>query len=231
MAEQYAGPLSWLLRLGDRRLRTTLFPLKYSWFGIQARHIPDLIRMALDEDLVQDEEKPEAYAGIHAWRALGELRAAEAVDPLSGLLKYADEPYNSDWVLEDLPRALGQIGPAAIPILCAYGQNPAHGLWARTAALRALVHVAENYPEQQQEIVIRVQEGLAQADGEEMLAPWEDALIDLGVEIDRPDRGVQALLPPLHWTTAETTAPDGFSHARPKGKKKRTRRKSRRPHG
>ncbi|MEW5869531.1 MAG: hypothetical protein AB1894_09675 [Chloroflexota bacterium] len=138
MADKYTGALVWLLHMGDKGLRTNLLPLKYSLFGIQSKHIPDLIRMALDEELVQDADKPQAYAGIHAWRALGELQAAEAVEPLIGLLKYADEPYHSDWILEDLPRTLGKIGPTAIPVLWSYGNNPSLWGFFRQSALTLL---------------------------------------------------------------------------------------------
>jgi hypothetical protein len=197
MAEKYTGPVSGLLKLGKLGLRNSMLKVNYRLFWIRPKHIPDLIRLAVDEDLYLNGKPSEACACIHAWRALGDLHAAEAVAPLTRLLYLADAPYHNDWVLEDLPRTFGRIGPAAIPVLLAYGRDPAHGIWARMAAIQGLVHVAKNYPEQHAEIVRLVREELAKPRNKKNAAPWEDALIDLGVEEDRPNKGVQALRNPL----------------------------------
>jgi hypothetical protein len=51
--------------------------------------VPELIRMALDEDLHwADTESAEVWAPLHAWRTLAQLRAEAAVEPLIGLLYF-----------------------------------------------------------------------------------------------------------------------------------------------
>src|SRR5579864_7878643 len=50
---------------------------------------------------------------VHAWRALGQLRAVEAVEPL---LELFDRLEDDDWVHEELPAVFGLIGPARICI-------------------------------------------------------------------------------------------------------------------
>jgi hypothetical protein len=71
--------------------------------------------MVLDEPVYEgDGSKPELYASIHAWRALGQLKDARAIEPLIALVERSDD---DDWVWEDLPVVLRMIGPAAIPAL------------------------------------------------------------------------------------------------------------------
>ena len=108
--------------------------------------------MALDEDLWMDSESTEIWAGIHAWRALGQLRAADAVKPLTTLFDDLDGDIN-EWVSEDLPEVFGLIGPDAIPPLRDYLAEPGHGQWACVAAAKSLVKIAEQYPETRADVV------------------------------------------------------------------------------
>jgi hypothetical protein len=102
--------------------------------------------MALDEELHRaDSDSLEVWAPVHAWRALGQLRAEAAVEPLTRLLVRIDE-FNDDWVGEELPEVFGMIGPAAIPALTDYLADPSHGLWACVAAAHSLEKSARNIP-------------------------------------------------------------------------------------
>ena len=108
----YAEPVSQLLTLGDPR-ETRGWP-DYLALGIGSAQIPDLICMLEDDDLNwADAESLEVWAPLHAWRALGQLRAEAAVGPLIGILWRIDELHD-DWVGEEVPVVLGMIGPAAI---------------------------------------------------------------------------------------------------------------------
>src|SRR5262245_20529152 len=81
--------------------------------GIRREHIPELIRLLSDGAFLTAEE-PEVYAHIHAWRALGQLRAAEAIEPLLELIaEQENEADWSEWISQEVPVALGMIGPAA----------------------------------------------------------------------------------------------------------------------
>lgn len=144
----YQPPVSQLLASGDC-LKLPPWPEEpnYLQLGFGPEHIPDLIRMMLDEALFWgDSESLEVWAPIHAWRTLGELRAEAAIEPLLGLLHYVDDDGN-DWVGEEIPDVLGFIGPAAIPALKAYLTDPAHGCWACVTAASALEKITERYPE------------------------------------------------------------------------------------
>jgi hypothetical protein len=51
--------------------------------GMTREHVPELIRM-LEDPSLNDEpiDEPRCYAAIHAWRVLGDFKAADAVDAL-----------------------------------------------------------------------------------------------------------------------------------------------------
>ncbi|MBN9117838.1 MAG: hypothetical protein J0I06_01490 [Planctomycetes bacterium] len=110
----YAPPVDQLLKLGRPIGLNT--KVDYVALGIGPEHVPDLIRLLKDETLF--EKEPEAYAQIHAWRALGQLRAREAIGPLLDVMaENAEAEDFSDWILEELPVVLGSFGPETIPIV------------------------------------------------------------------------------------------------------------------
>ena len=94
----------------------------------------------------------EVWAYIHAWRALGQLRAEAAIEPLLSLLRFVDE-IGDDWVAEELPVVYSMIGPVAIPALTAYLASASHGLWARAAACAALTKIGQKHPEARDDCV------------------------------------------------------------------------------
>ncbi len=144
-AEVYAAPLDQLLALGDAR------PMKpwpdYLALGIGAEHIPELIRLATDSQLHDTHSGgTQIWAPGHAWRALAQLHAAEAAQPLVELFSLIDAT-GDDFVGEDLPEAFGMLGQGAIPALMAYAADDTHGLWARVAAAHSLEKIGTRHPE------------------------------------------------------------------------------------
>ena len=97
----YQPPVARLLTMGEsERISPEQWP-DYHELGIGPEQIPDLIQMATDEALNEaSSESPEVWAPVHAWRALGQLRAVEAVEPL---LELFDKLQDDDWVHEELP--------------------------------------------------------------------------------------------------------------------------------
>jgi hypothetical protein len=140
----YTEPVSKLLTLGDcREMRE--WP-DYLVLGISPEHVPDLIRMVQDDALNQaDSDSLEVWAPVHAWRALGQLRAEAAVEPLLGILWRTDN--EDEWVGEEVPVVLGMIGPAAVSSIANYLADPLNGLWPRLAAGQALVEISQRHPE------------------------------------------------------------------------------------
>jgi HEAT repeat protein len=89
---------------------------------------------------------------LHAWRALGQLRAESAVEPLTTLLDRIDKD-DDEWVQEDLPEVFGMIGPAAIPGLRDFLGDADHGEWGRIAAGDSLVKIVRRFPETREQAV------------------------------------------------------------------------------
>ncbi|MEO1389729.1 MAG: HEAT repeat domain-containing protein [Cyanobacteria bacterium J06634_6] len=140
---EYSPPVSALLNYGRPKTTGRRQWLDYiETYGLTDEHIPELIQLAIAEDLNWDDEL-ECYAPIHAYRALGQLKAEAAIRPLIGLLDNDD----SDWFMEDLPIVFGMIGAASIPALntCLNSSKPS--VWTRVAASSGLEKIASRYPE------------------------------------------------------------------------------------
>ena len=95
------------------------------------------------------------WAPIHAWRALAQLRAEEAIVPLVKLFRRIDDA-TDDWVSNDLPKELARFGAVALDPLTAYLAHAAHGEWARVAAARAISLVGREHPDTRADCVARL---------------------------------------------------------------------------
>jgi len=90
---------------------------------------------------------------------LGQLRAVEAVKPLTKLFALATD---SDWVTDDLPAAFGLIGSAAIPTLKDYmAQHASDESASSDIAPIALKRIAEQHPETRDECIAVMVEQLS----------------------------------------------------------------------
>lgn len=114
--------------------------------------IPALIKIMLvwsDQDELDDwidANQDERIGGlpIHAWRALGELEAGEAVEHLLDLLNSVSEFEHDDWVVEEVPQVLGLIGETAIPELVDFAADSFTTMEARGLAVQSLVYIASS---------------------------------------------------------------------------------------
>jgi hypothetical protein len=118
--------------------------------------------MALDDALhTADGESLEVWAPVHAWRALGQLRAETAVVPLLKLLERQDseDPMFDnfdDWTDSELPEVFTMIGTAAVPALTKSVNDLSHRLYAAACAASALRLMAEKYPEARAECLAAI---------------------------------------------------------------------------
>ena len=141
MSTSYAPPVDRLLTLGQETAEQHPWPDYPAEYGLGDEHVPELVRMVTDPELQRaDSEGPLVWAPLHAWRALGQLRAEAAIEPLIDLLR---DPDRDDWARDELPRVFGMIGRAAIPALSRYLADPAHELWTRISAADGLQEIAE----------------------------------------------------------------------------------------
>lgn len=133
--------------------------LDYLQFGIRPEHLPDLLAMITDESLGNgDPDSPEAWASLHAWRAIGQLRVTEAIGPLVGLL---DELEDWDFFREEAPDIFGMIGPVALPALTTFFRDPSHLLYARVVAGNAIAMIGRMHPETRNQCIAILVECLA----------------------------------------------------------------------
>ncbi len=154
----YQPPVDKLLTYGESNLMTPDEWPDYRELGIGPEHIPDLIRMATDEELNEaDSESREVWAPLHAWRALGQLRAVEAVEPLLGLF---DRLEYDDWVIEELPDVFGMIGPAALPVLAEYIADLSHTDSSRISAIAGIKNIGKRWPDAKSESIGLLEERL-----------------------------------------------------------------------
>jgi len=147
-SKSFSEPVQSLLTLGEAGWQEWD---DYQALGFTREHIPELVRMATDFHLIVEAEEPEFWAPIHAWRTLAQLEAKEAIDPLVGnfnLIEIAD----SDWLNEDLPRALLKFGPDCIPALAMYLIDTRHDDMSRISASETLTHIAEHYPNSRDQV-------------------------------------------------------------------------------
>ena len=179
---EYTPPVDGLLNHG-----VTAFLPPHQWpdyvamHGLTSEHVSDLIRMATDADLYESETKDESWATVHSRRALGQLRAVEAVKPLLAAMdEFVD--FDDFWT-EDLSHILGMVGPPAIPELVARLSVPGADETSRIASISALEEIAKAHPEARAEIVALLTAQLARRmDGGRWWAVngWlADALVEL----------------------------------------------------
>jgi HEAT repeat protein len=155
MTNTYTEPVSRLLKLG----RPEEPWQDYLALGITPGDVPELIRLVEDhelriveppEDLPEDVELPEWFAQIHAWRALGQLKAEEAIPAILGILYQVDDE-DDDWIGEDADEVFARIGSSAISPLGEYLSDEANAMYARVAAGESLRAIGETYPETRDE--------------------------------------------------------------------------------
>jgi hypothetical protein len=114
-------------------------------YGLTADHVPALIELATRwDDAWNDSEA--VYAPVHAWRALAQLRAVDAVQPLLEAQRMLDE-MEDDWYLDDFHLVFGLIGPPALDKLAAFLADPSECELPRTKAADGLSEIAQRHPD------------------------------------------------------------------------------------
>jgi hypothetical protein len=143
---EYTDPVRRLLAVeGTFGKGPTAWPDYSSEFGLGPEHVDDLIRMACDEALSRaDADSTELWAPMHAWRALGQLRAERAVPPLLALMVELDD---DDAAVTELPDVFGLIGPAAIPHLARFLADPSSPTSPARTAIAGIKEIAARHPE------------------------------------------------------------------------------------
>ncbi len=96
---KYQPPVAELINYGECQANQE-WPDYVQELNLGQEHISELIKMVTDEELNQAKsDSPEVWCTLHAWRALGQLKALEAFEPILGLLNNEDD----DWFRDDFP--------------------------------------------------------------------------------------------------------------------------------
>ena len=117
----------------------------YQAIGLTEQHIPELIELATDREILMDWDRQAAC--VAAWKALAYLHAEDAVTPLIGIFPLIDDGMHI--IMNELPAAFGGIGAAAVDPLYAYMTETTNTETARIVAVMGLIAVAEANPDQQ----------------------------------------------------------------------------------
>ncbi|MGJ0486124.1 MAG: SEC-C metal-binding domain-containing protein [Methylomicrobium sp.] len=152
---EYSEQTRQLLGLGEAQL-----PLSdYLSLGFTTEHVGELIRMATDPELLNaDEGSSEFWATVHAWYALGQLKATEAI---ASLLDLHDQyPYDKLFS-EEFPKVVALMGVSAIPALKDYLWDTSKTEMTRSTALPCLEEIGLTH---RQECLTVFTEFLLQAD-------------------------------------------------------------------
>ena len=141
----YSPPVDQLLTYREPGIEKAEDWPDYVQLGLSSEHIPELIRMATDQSLLEGEEDDRSWGSpIHAWRALGQLHAEAAIEPLLSLFRTQKD---SDWVMEELPDVFGMIGATALPSLKTFLADDSNDEWARVSVSSCLEKVGIYSPE------------------------------------------------------------------------------------
>ena len=145
MAHSYTEPVAKLLSCGAVAFGSSpRHWLDYRGLGLTEENIPELIRMATDLDLHNaPHDSPEVWAPLHAWRALAQLQAVEAAQPLVHLFAQLE---HDDWIPEELPKVFSIIGPATLPTLQGFLADDNVEESCRLSVPQCVVRMAEDHP-------------------------------------------------------------------------------------
>lgn len=144
MNPTYTAPVNQLLTLGDAADRFDVWA-DYINLGLNQEHIPQLIQMLNDRTLHEAGLKQaERWAPIHAWRALAQLKAVDALPSLIAHLRKIDEDHD-DWIGEEFPEVFNEIGPASIEPLSQCLADKQYREYARACAAESIASIGDTY--------------------------------------------------------------------------------------
>ncbi len=149
-----------LFELGDAD-RSPDWP-DYLHYGFEVSDVPALLALVQDSSLHQaDQQSNDVWVPLHAWRILGQLKAAEAVQPLLALF---DVLVEDDWAISELSMVMGMIGEPALEPLAVYFMETGHDEFARVMAVDGLAEIVKQYPDLRPQVMARFDQYMADPD-------------------------------------------------------------------
>jgi hypothetical protein len=122
--------------------------------------VPELIRMMLDSELNQAPGGSRwVWASLHAWRALAELQAREAVPHFLELLNWADD----DWMTSDIGGFFCRMGPEILPVAGEFLGDRSKKMWPRGAVAEGISALGRKFLAYREPCIQLLCDGLKQA--------------------------------------------------------------------
>ena len=145
VTSKFTEPVAQLLAYGDPREETEW--QDYLSLGFTKEHVPELIKMATDENLYwTSSESLEVWAPVHAWRTLGQLKAEQAIEPLMALFEFTVD-FDDDWIPSELPTVYAMIGPSAIPALAKYLSDNSAEVMPGISVVESIEKIGKAHPD------------------------------------------------------------------------------------
>ena len=124
--------------------------IDYLQYSHSSKDVTPLLAVIVDyQNYMAAEDGGSSWKPVHAWRALGQIGLARAIEPLIGQFNLLHE---DDWAFIELPQVVAMLGADSLPPLAAYLLQPGHDEFARAMALEALVLLQQQQPELQQAV-------------------------------------------------------------------------------
>lgn len=138
---------------------------------------PHLARLATSREYwYSDSINPWATTcAIHLLGIIGHYQAQLAAN--SSILEYWDD--SGDWLTEDAPHALAQMGADAVPTLTAFLHYTGANMYVRNTVARALIMIINRHPETKSEIVASIMAAAQKESDIETRTCLVDTLVDL----------------------------------------------------
>ena len=145
VSTDYADPVRRLLSIGPPDGYDPVDWLDYAAaLGLGPEHIAALIRLACDAALHRgDPDGDEAWAPMHALRALGQLRAEESVAPILAFIREAGD---DEVMADEVPVVLSLIGAAAIPSIAEFLSDLPTTASPAIRAMEGLKKIGQRHP-------------------------------------------------------------------------------------
>lgn len=141
-------------------------PVKVVWpdyraLGLSEENIPELTALAIDmriymetdgeeteagDDELEAEQRNRAFGVIHAWHALGQLKAESAAVALLSLLLVLSR-LDDDYGITELPKVLGKMGEISLQLVDDGLENNGIHPEGRTDCVNVVTEVHKVYPE------------------------------------------------------------------------------------
>jgi len=122
----------------------------YLLHGFSDVDIPALLELLNDMELNDSEDINHFFVQLYAWRILGQLKSAEALEPLLTLTTQSED---NDWISGEVPTAIAMIGKPAMARVSGMLLDETEEEDQKKIAASALAEMAQQHPELREEVI------------------------------------------------------------------------------